>query len=315
MNPRKIVNVVAAVIQQADGLFLLACRPAGKPYAGYWEFPGGKVEPDESLQHALARELHEELGITVTRAYPWLVRHFDYEHASVKLHFFRVTAWTGEPHGRENQLLVWQQANQVEVSPLLPANGPILKALSLPSMLAISQVAEVGEAIFMQQLDSALKRGIRMIQLREKQLSVTEFDQLTRRVLARAHADGARVILNTTPERAKQIGADGVHLPSAQLMRLASRPECEIVGASCHDAQELAQAVRLELDYAVLSPVLPTLSHPGAPVLGWTHFAELIRDCPLPVYALGGMSHELAETACSWGAHGIAMKRSAWDES
>jgi 8-oxo-dGTP diphosphatase len=84
MNTKKIVDVVASVIQQADGHFLLACRPSGKPYAGYWEFPGGKVEQGESLQQALARELHEELGITVTRAHPWLVRHFDYEHASVK---------------------------------------------------------------------------------------------------------------------------------------------------------------------------------------------------------------------------------------
>ncbi|MDP2830410.1 MAG: Nudix family hydrolase [Sulfuricellaceae bacterium] len=312
MNSKKIIDVVAAVIQQADGRFLLACRPAGKPYAGYWEFPGGKVEQGESLQQALARELHEELGITVTRANPWLVRHFDYEHASVKLHFFRVTAWTGEPHGRENQLLAWQRPNQVEVAPLLPANGPILKALSLPSTLAISQVAEVGEAAFMQQLDIALKRGVRLIQLREKQLSATEFDRLAKRVLARAHADGARVVLNATPELAKHIGADGVHLASDQLMRQAVRPECEIVGASCHDAGDLAQAIRLELDYVVLSPVLPTLSHPGAPVLGWQRFAELILDCPLPVYALGGMSPELADTAYSWGAHGIAMKRSAW---
>lgn len=313
MNHSKTVDVVAAVIQRPDGQFLLARRPEGKPYAGYWEFPGGKVEPGESLRHALERELHEELGISVTRAFPWLVRHFDYEHARVKLHFFRVTAWMGELHGRENQLLSWQQAKRIEVSPLLPANDPILKALSLPPLLAISQVAEVGEALFMQQLDGALTRGIRLIQLREKQLPAAQFDQLASRVLARAHASGARVILNTSPEQARQNGADGVHLASDHLMRLTSRPECEIVGASCHDAEELAQAVRLGLDYVVLSPVLPTQSHPGAATLGWTHFAELVRDCPMPVYALGGMRHELAETAFTHGAHGIAMKRSAWD--
>src|SRR5574340_320755 len=128
-TPKKIVDVVAAVVLQPDGRFLLARRPEGKPYAGDWEFPGGKVEAGETLLHALARELHEELGIEVERAWPWLVRHFDYEHASVKLHFFRVVGWHGEPHGREGQLLAWQAPGQVDVAPLLPANGPILSAL------------------------------------------------------------------------------------------------------------------------------------------------------------------------------------------
>lgn len=309
---RKIVDVVAAVIVRTDGRFLLARRPDGKPYAGYWEFPGGKVEAGESLFHALARELHEELGIEVRHAYPWLVRHFDYEHASVKLHFFRVVAWDGEPHGKESQLLAWQRPGVVDVAPLLPANGPILSALELPSVCAISNIAEMGEEPFMASMVKALEQGLRLVQLREKALSLPELERVAQGVVTLAHAHGARVVINADVHLAQAVGADGVHLTSAALMKLEARPQVRLVSASCHSAAELAKAAELGLDYVQLSPVLPTLSHPGAPALGWDAFAALIRDCPLPVYALGGMSPAHLEAAWTAGAHGIALLRGAW---
>jgi len=123
------VEVAAAVILRDDGRFLLGQRPAGKVYAGYWEFPGGKIEPGESPRAALKRELHEELGMDVERAYPWLTRDYDYAHAAVRLRFFRVVRWSGTPHGRENQQFEWQRPGAVAVAPVLPANGPILRAL------------------------------------------------------------------------------------------------------------------------------------------------------------------------------------------
>ena len=132
------IEVAAAVVQREDGAFLLAQRPAGKVYAGYWEFPGGKVEAGETVEHALARELHEELAIDVERSYPWLTRDYDYEHARVRLRFRRVTRWSGELHGREDQRFSWERIESVGVSPLLPANGPILRALALPTFYGIS---------------------------------------------------------------------------------------------------------------------------------------------------------------------------------
>jgi len=312
MSGKKIVDVVAAVILQPDGRFLLARRPDGKPYAGYWEFPGGKVEAGESLFQALARELHEELGIEVEHAYPWLVRHFDYEHASVKLHFFRVVAWGGEPHGKESQLLAWQTPGSVDVAPLLPANGPILSALELPSVCAVSNIAEMGEEPFMARFAGALENGLRLVQLREKFFPPPELERVALQVVTLAHAHGARVVINADARLAGAVGADGVHLPSAALMRLDTRPGIGLVGASCHSSDELARASELELDYVLLGAVLPTLSHPGAPALGWDAFAALIRDYPLPVYALGGMCPAHLETAWTAGAHGIAMLRGAW---
>lgn len=312
MSHKKIVDVVAAVILQPDGRFLLARRPEGKPYAGYWEFPGGKVEAGEALQHALARELHEELGIGVERAWPWLVRHFDYEHASVKLHFFRVVDWHGEPHGREGQLLAWQAPGQVDVAPLLPANGPILSALGLPSRYAITQFAAMGEMRFMEQLEAALENGPRLIQLREKALPPAGQARAAQQVIERAHAHGARVVINSGMDPACAAGADGVHLTSADLLRLEHRPQRGLCGASCHNAAELARAAELALDYVLLGAVLPTLSHPGEAALGWEGFTDLIKDYPLPVYALGGMQPGQLEIAWQAGAHGIAMLRAAW---
>ena len=132
----RAIDVVAAVIERPDGRFLLAQRPNGKVYAGYWEFPGGKVEPGESLGRALRRELHEELGIEVELAYPWITRVYTYPHATVRLHFHRVVRWRGDPHPHEHQAMSWEEAEKVGVSPLLPANGrtgrPLPPVMPLP---------------------------------------------------------------------------------------------------------------------------------------------------------------------------------------
>ena len=133
------IEVAAAVILRADGRFLLAQRPAGKAYAGYWEFPGGKIERGESADDALRRELHEELGVDAITVFPWVTREFDYSHALVRLRFFRVVSWRGEPHGREAQQLAWQSTRDLVVAPLLPANGPILRALDLPPVYGITR--------------------------------------------------------------------------------------------------------------------------------------------------------------------------------
>lgn len=130
----KLTHVVAAVILNECGEFLLSSRPEGKPYAGFWEFAGGKVEAGETELAALQRELHEELGIHITAATPWLTKIYRYEHAHVYLRFFRVLPhqWYGQVQCREQQQYSWQQAGRFDVEPMLPANGPILRALSLP---------------------------------------------------------------------------------------------------------------------------------------------------------------------------------------
>jgi 8-oxo-dGTP diphosphatase len=306
------VEVAAAVIFDADGKFLLAERPAGKVYAGYWEFPGGKIESGESADHALRRELHEELGIDVERAYPWITRDYDYPHAAVRLRFFRVTRWRGELHGRENQRFSWQSTRNLTVAPLLPANAPILRALDLPAVYGISNVAGLGADEFLRRLERALQNGLRLLQIREKQSTPDQCFALATQAIKLAHGYGARMLVNGSIEIAREAGADGVHLTATQLMQAASRPAFDLVGASCHDAAELARATAIGADFVVLGPVLPTPSHRGVPGMGWEVFAALLTDYPLPVYALGGMRQENLETAWQAGAHGISMLRGVW---
>ena len=129
-SPRdaRLVRVAAGVIARDDGRVLLAQRPPGKAYEGYWEFPGGKLEPGESIEAALGRELHEELGIDVTACQLWRTLEHDYPHAYVRLFFCKVTEWKGTPLGREGQAIAWQTL-PVDVAPLLPAAIPILEWL------------------------------------------------------------------------------------------------------------------------------------------------------------------------------------------
>ena len=324
----KVIEVSAAVLQRSDGTFLLAQRPSGKIWAGYWEFPGGKIEAGESAHDALVRELREELGIDVVTVYPWITRVFTYPHATVRLSFFRVTEWRGEMHPHEGQQFAWQIPPQspplqsggalpgiegrYSVSPILPANTPILRALELPSLYAISNVAELGVEEFMRRLQVRLGEGLRLLQLREKNLPREALRELALRVVALAHANGAKVLLNGDVALAQEVGADGVQLTATQLAACTERPAVDWCSASCHSAEELRLAEKLGCDFAVLSPVLPTQSHPGAAHLGWERFAAIAAGSSIPVYALGGLKH--ADMPASWqhGAHGIALLRQAW---
>lgn len=123
------VQVAVGVLIRPDGYFLLTTRPVGKDYAGYWEFPGGKLEQGETVAQALTRELREELGIEVTQSHAWQSECIDYPHALVQLHFYKVLAWQGELQMREGQAFAWQRL-PVQVSPLLPGTLPVLEWLA-----------------------------------------------------------------------------------------------------------------------------------------------------------------------------------------
>lgn len=309
---RKITEVAAAVLTRPDGSFLLGRRAPGTFYPGYWEFPGGKVESGETPRAALVRELAEELEIAVREAYPWVVREFAYEHAHVRLHFFRVTAWDGELRDHVHAALEWQRPGATTVAPMLPANAPILKALRLPGFYGITRAAQAGIARQLADLEAALARGLRLVQLREPDLAAPDRADFFRRAVALCHGAGAEALVNGTAEEARAAAADGVHLPARALMAAEARPDFEWVAASCHDAAELARAAALGLDFAVLGPVRPTASHPGAPGMGWARFAELAGRSPLPIYALGGLGEADRGAALAAGAQGIAAIRAAW---
>ncbi len=308
----KITEVAAAVIQRPDGSFLLAQRPEGKPYSGYWEFPGGKIEQGENALACLKREIKEELDVEILGATPWITRVHAYTHATVRLHFFRVREWSGNFQGMEDQAHTWQRVEQLEVGPMLPANTPIFRALSLPTIYAISNAAQLGVSVFLRRLEHALQSGIGLIQIREKTLPADALNDLAKDVVRRAHAAGARVLVNSDSALARRVSADGIHVTAPQLALLQERPEFPLVGASCHERNEIERAAALGLDFVVLGTVNRTPSHPGQQPLGWDAFREIVRDAPLPVYAIGGMSAGDLSAAQECGAHGVALQRAAW---
>jgi len=312
----KLTRVSAAVILRNDGTeYLLAQRPPGKAYAGYWEFPGGKVEAGESFADALVRELQEELGITVTAMTPWMTRHFVYPHARVEIRFFRVSAWEGALHPHEHTDTAWLETrwlaggkdlDQMPVNPVLPANTPILRALALPDVYVVTNAAEVGVDAELARIESA--RPL-LVQVREKQLDTAARLKFVREVVARVHAYGGHVLLNGSVEEAVAAGADGVQLTSAMLMACKGRPDLPLVFASCHTPDELRKASSLGLDAVVLGSVNATPTHPGQATLGWQSFADLIEGYALPVYAIGGMQFSDVAAAKAASAQGVAMMR------
>jgi len=317
--PDKIIDVAVGVLLRSDGTVLLGSRPADKPWPGWWELPGGKIEPGETVLEALARELHEELGIQVTASTPWVTYVHKYPTTTVRLAFCRVTGWQGEPKGLEGQELRWVDLRHAqEVPKLLPATYPPLRWLQLPEVYAISSVGTpAGLSAFLARLDQGLLKGLRLLQWREPAwpggTAAPALHDALVNVIARCHAAGARVLINSAHPAAWWAQADGVHLRSADALTLSARPvlpEGALVGVSTHNLAELDQARLLNADFAVLGPVLPTPSHPGVAAMGWTAFAELCAQAGLPVYALGGQSVATLAQAQAVGGHGFAGIRS-----
>ena len=303
--------VAGAVIStdEREPKVLLAKRAASAHQGGKWEFPGGKMLAGETAPQTLARELEEEIGIRV-KVWRKLIR-FPYVYPEFKMDFevFRVEAWDGRVDGREGQEVRWVPLSELRRWSVPPASFPVIRALQLPTRYAISADPAGDPDRWRIELSETLKRGARLVQFRAHSLSGPAYERLARETIEKVQAAGARVVLNCEPERAVRLGADGTHLTGERLMRLGSRPlsaDC-LVGASCHSPQELDQAVRINADFAVMSPLRDS---PRA--LGFETFASMIANAALPVYALGGMKLEDQDAAIKSGAQGIAGIRDFW---
>jgi 8-oxo-dGTP diphosphatase len=308
------MHVMAGALRDAQGRVLLAQRPPGKHLAGAWEFPGGKIEPGEAPLAALARELREELGVEIDPAsveplirVPWA-----YGEHGLLLDAWQVTRWRGSPASLDGQALQWQAPLQVDPARLAPADRAILQALRLPPCCPITPATLTDDPA---SLERAIERGVRLLQLRLPAWSTDAVRELAARLLPTARAHGAQLLLNADIEGARRLGPGvGVHLKGTQLATLTERPLPwnQPVGASCHDAGQLAQAVRVGADFATLSPLAPTASHPQASPLGWARFGELAAAAALPVYALGGVGPDDVEAARRAGGQGVAGIRAFW---
>lgn len=315
IHPVKSLHIAVGLLRDGEGRVLISQRRPGTHGAGQWEFPGGKCEPDEPVEQALRRELAEELGITVAGARPFITVRHAYVEREVVLDAWLITEWQGQPTALEGQPLAWVSVAELRDWPLLEADVPIVQALELPDLYLFTGMAEPGN--FLGRLQASLTGGLRLVRLRAPELGDGGYRRLANECLPLCRAAGARLLLDRDPEMVVELGADGLHLTSAHLMTASSRPlpMPYRVAASCHSAVELSHAQSIGVDFAVLSPVRTTASHPDARPLGWPGFRDLVRGRALPVYALGGLATgDLAE-AWGQGARGVAAIRGLWAEA
>lgn len=312
-SPKPLIYVAAGCLINAAGEVLIAQRPEGKVAAGYWEFPGGKIEPGETALAALKRELHEELGVEVRVARPLIRFRHDYSDRSVVLDTWLISAFDGVPHGREAQAFAWVRVAELGGWPnSLPTVAPIAQALGLPSYYVFTP-ADADETLIRNGLPR-LPSGA-LLRLRLPDLGDDAYRALALRLLPECRRHSLQLILDRAPEQSLELDAAGWHGTAARLATYAARPLPAPlrVMASCHDPQQLAHARRLECDAAVLGPVRATPTHPEQSALGWDRFEECATACGLPTYAIGGVGPGQLDEAFAHYAQGTAGIRAYWN--
>jgi len=305
---RPVTPVAVGVLVRTDGAVLLADRPMGKPYAGYWEFPGGKIEDGESVEQALERELAEELGVRVRSTLPWTVLEYDYPHAYVRLHFHRIFDWLGTPHPVEGQQLMFLRPGENPPTPLLPAAVPALRWIQLPTVTAYSKQVSTNAEQAQQRVERALARGLRQILWYEPLLADAALERALRACSTNARAYGARLLIDGRIAPYRPELADGCFLGAEQLRSITVRPGVPWVGAGVRDQNDLAHAAALACDFAVIEQGTgPQHAADPDPLAVWELIGALCRDSPLPVYATLEPNIENLRQARCHGAHGLAV--------
>jgi 8-oxo-dGTP diphosphatase len=309
-----LLHIAVGVVSDAEGRILISERKPDCAYAGQWEFPGGKCEPGEDVQSALARELREELGIRLLSARPLVRLSHRYPGRHVLLDTWLVTAWKGRPEAREGQRFEWVTSAALDHYPMLAANRPIVRAVQLPALYLVTPSPGLNLDRFVDAFECSLATGVQLARLRAPGLSRVAYESLAARCLQSCQRQGARLLLDREPDMVERLGADGLHLNAATVAGLVQRPIAQgrWFAISCHDRAGLERALDLGADFAVLGPVMPTPSHPGSTGLGWKAFLQITGELPLPVYGIGGLEQADLRHAWEHRAQGIAAIRGLW---
>ena len=305
---------MAGVITDARGRVLLARRTQGRDLAGLWEFPGGKVDPGETPEQALARELHEELGIDAEIGDALIRVPQQMPHKRIVLDVRRVPMHRGKARGLDGQALAWVPIDKLARYAMPPADRPVVAALLQPDRYLVTPSPyNVSDDAWLAALDVALKGGVFRVLLRAPDVSAGRWRTLVAEAVTRCHAHRAEVLVSGDEALADAHGI-GLHLPAAQLMKRLKRGIADALplAASCHGSEELRHAERLGCDFVVLGAVRQTASHPGQAGIGWEAFARLRENVSLPIYAIGGMATTDIAEARRHGAQGIAAIRGLW---
>mgnify|MGYP000028737216 FL=1 len=297
------ISIVIGIVRNEAGQFFISRRDETTHQGGFWEFAGGKVEHGETLHAALARELKEEIAIEMRHAMPLISFRHAYADRVVHLHVFSVTDYTGEATSRTGQESAWVSLQELSGYTFPAANHVILKALHLPPYYAI---LDDSAGDLDGQLAHLLAQNITLIQARLKKSTTQQAHDFLHKAYPLCRAAGVTLLINSSIENAFDLPCDGVHLTRIDLLEHHLRPKnVKWLSASCHNQLELEHAQKIGVDFAVLSPVWETASHPQAKTLEWVGFSELARFYAMPIYALGGLKKSHLTTAYYAGAQGI----------
>jgi len=302
-------HVVAGVLTDTRERILLARRLEGREFAGLWEFPGGKVEPGETPEAALIRELREELGIEAEIGEPVICVPHATPRKHLQLDVRRIQRWRGIPTGREGQALAWVQPEKLSRYDMPPADRPVVAALMQPDRSFITPTPGADDASWLAQVETAVTtHRVKRMQVRMPGIEPSRQRALLAALLARAALYEVEIWVNGEPDLAREFNLC-LHLRSAQLHEPGILTHDLPLAASCHTIDDLNLARTLGCRFTVLGPVLPTATHPDHPGIGWAGFAALREHSDLPIYALGGLTpHDIA-AARQHGAQGIAAIR------
>lgn len=308
-------HIAVAIIVNQKGEILISQRRNDSHLGGYWEFPGGKIETGETVEGGLQRELTEELGIHATQMRPLIRIPYNYSALNVFLDVWIVDKFDGVPSGQEGQPIKYVSQKSLNDFNFPEANMAIIRALSLANYLLITPDpgTETEWPQFLRHLKQRLQLagGSLQVVLRAKTLNSEQYQKLAQKVFAICNECDVPLQLTEVTD----IPGVGVHLTSAQLKESAVdiRGQATLLSASCHDLEELKRAERLGADFALLSPVQATKTHPDAKPLGWEQFHEYTNQVSIPVYALGGMSPADLELSKNHGGQGVAAIRALWE--
>ena len=304
------IHVVAGVITDSRGRYLLNRREGNRDLVGLWEFPGGKREAGETSEQALQRELREELGVEVSVGACIIQVPQRYPDKTLVLEVRHISTVQGRPRGHEGQAITWVAPDKLHRYSMPPADLPVVAALAQPDRYLVTPALGDDPQAWLAALEQAIAAGVQRVLLRLPGNDPRRVDVL-RQAVARC-GGAAQLLIHRDLELAAELGV-GVHLGSGQLAGLAQRPELAgPLAASCYGLEQLQQAQALGCDFVMLGPVRPTASRPGSPVLGWEGFAALRAHCSLPIYARGGLNSADVAAARDHGAQGIAAMAGLW---
>lgn len=312
-DAEQITQVAVGIIKNKNAEILISKRASHVHQPDLWEFPGGKIEADESIESALKRELYEELGIECLSVEPFSRIDYDYGDKKVCLHTCLIEKFNNKPQGREGQPIQWVKIPDLDKFTFPAANISIINKLQLPEIIQLTGDYDTEDQL-LEKTKRCIDAGVKLIQFRAHELDDANYEHHAKALLGLCRQLEVKLVLNRSPAMLEKVKADGLHLTRHMIKLYKKRPcpQDKLLSVSCHNEAELEKAELLNADYCLLSPVKKALSHDAGKEIGIDIFSDLCRKYKVSIYALGGMNEQDIQPIKAAGGIGVAMITANW---